>query len=450
MISKRIGAYNNKTAKISKIIFLCLLAYMPFHVFLSNWIGTKLGVLEFAKAIKEPIMLVGFLMIIFAQKNNLKTIFKKDKRLYVAIIAYGLVICLSAVVFNNNQFAEIVGIAYDYRFLCFFIYGILLANYFKQEIRNLAIKIVLITGVSVALLGILQVVALPNNTLSQFGYSKSTGSQQVFYIHDDTQTTERAFSSLKDPNALGSYLGIVLALLVAFLVSQKKKFKKAGSVLIFIILLCIYLTYSRSAWIGLFVAAILLTIFLINNHKGAKKFIYKNYKALIVALATFIAVLTSILFANPNLYKGVMLHNEFNNNVNSNSKRLDQYEEALSVIKNNFIFGVGAGAAGPVSFKNLPHPPIISENYYFQIFEEFGVVGFVLFMYILAYVAKKLYKQAKRGDIYSLAILAALITVSVANLFNHNWTNEAIAYTWWGLAGLVIGGGAIRTKKYHV
>lgn len=438
MISNKTTLRNQKLANVSKYIFLGLLAYMPFHVFLANWIGTELNLLEYTKAAKEPIMLIGFLSILYAERKSLVKTYAKDRWLYAAIIAYSSVVVLSAAIFNNNHFAESIGIAYDLRLVIFFIYGILIASRFKNQIRKQAIKIVLISGVLVAIIGVFQVLLLPNNTLSYLGYNKSTGSQQVFYIHDDTQTTERAFSTIKDPNALGAYLGVILILLITFLATKKNKPKIFDYVCAITVLVCLFLTYSRSAWIGLAAGLAFLALFLFINNQSAQKFVRKNIKSIMVLVISLTVLLTGFLMLQPNIYRDVILHNRFNNKVDSNTKRLDQYSEALSVIKNNPVFGMGVGAAGPVSFKNLPNRPIVSENYYFQILEEYGLLGFVFFAYIIIYIFAKLYKSAKNYNTYSLAILTSLVVVLVANLFNHTWTIESVAYVWWGLAGLFL------------
>lgn len=435
MTNKKTDLYNNKLAKLSLFIFLGLLAYMPFHVFITNWIGFELGWLNVAKAIKEPVMLFGLLLILYAEKTNLKKIYKKDKWLYVAIFIYSVIVCLSAFIFNNNHYAEAIGITYDLRLFVFFIYGVVLASRYKNQVKNQAVKIVLFTGIIVALLGVLQVLVLPDNALVKVGYSRSTGSQQVFYIHDDTKTTERAFSTIKDPNALGAYLGVIFIMLIAY---SKEKIRNTKNYFLgAVILVCLYLTYSRSAWIGLMTGLIFLAIFLVANNNSTKNFIYKNYKTLTVVTITILVLIAGFLYLQPNTYKDVILHNKFNNATDSNTKRLDQYSEAVKVIKDKLFFGQGVGSAGPVSFKNSPNKPIISENYYLQIIEEYGLFGFFFFGFIVIYLTIRFYKQAK-NDRYSLVMLTTLIIVLTANLFNHTWTIEAVAYTWWGLAGLFL------------
>lgn len=431
------NSLNNRLATVSKIIFLGILAYIPFHVLVANWIGSSFGQLELAKAIKDPIMLLGFALAIYTEKNNLKKYFVQQKLLFLAIFVYFFITCLSAIVFANNQNAKIIGTVYNLRFFCFFIYATLMANRYPVNLKKRAVKIVLIAGVIVSILGVFQVVLLPNNALTHIGFTKSTGSQPVFYIHDDIKATERASSSIKDPNALGAYLLIIIALALAYLYCLRQNRKKwiLKSTILMPLILCLYLTYSRSAWVGLVVGAGFLIFYLLSKHKNLTTS-FKKYSPYFIVVLTLALVLLNLGITKTKQYKSVVLHNERNQTVDSNTKRLGSYKESISIIKNYLVTGTGVGSAGPVSFKNTPHQPVISENYYLQIAIEVGLIGLALFIFITLNVAVKLYVLSGPKNPYALVLLVSLLAVSASNMFNHNWANEAVAYTWWGLAGL--------------
>lgn len=438
MSHKKPSTSNEKLANTSKFIFLGLLAYMPLHILIATWLGSSFGQLELAKAIKEPIMIVGFLMIIAVERNNILKYFRKDGLLYLAIFLYFLITSFSAFSFDNNKNAEILGVVYDVRFLCFFMYAVILANRYKESLQNIAVKISLIIGTIVACFGLLQILILPDNALSHIGFSKETGSQPVFYIHDEILATERASASIKDPNSLGSYIVLILALGSAYITSIRKSHKKWSKYVLVatILVACLYFTYSRSAWLGLVFGLLFLLFFAINYNKTTKTFIKKNTPLLMIGMCSLILIFVGIGITQKSVYKNVVLHDQLDKVEDSNTKRLDSYTSSLILVKNNFLFGLGVGAAGPVSFKNTPHQPIISENYYLQIILEYGLIGILIFMFILVYITTKLFKLSKNKDLYALALLVSFLAISFANLFNHNWANEAVAYVWWGLAGL--------------
>lgn len=435
-------------AKLSKFIFVGLLVYVPFHVLASTWIGLSIGQLEIAKAVKDPLMIFGFALIIYAERKSLKNYFKKDKWLYIALFSYFAFTCLSVLLFANNTDAEILGTTYNLRFLCFFIYGTLLINRYNNGLKFISINLVLITGMLVAIFGILQVLILPNDALSKIGYSKSTGNQQVFFINDETQSTERASSTIKDPNSLGSYLLIITALYLAYLFTSVKSADRwiKGVLLLTPLSLCLYLTYSRSAWLGFMFGIAFLLYYILSRNKRLTRIVKNKIPIILVCLVAVVISLFAIGFTKTNLYRNVVLHDELNQSVDSNTKRLDSYIESINLIKQNPLFGTGVGSAGPVSYKNSPKTPVISENYYLQIAVETGLLMLVIFIFVVLVVAVKLYRASSLKNLYPLALLCALVGISVASMFNHIWANEAVAYTWWGLASLFIA----KTKSNNI
>jgi hypothetical protein len=64
-------------------------------------------------------------------------------------------------------------------------------------------------------------------------------------------------------------------------------------------------------------------------------------------------------------------------------------------------------------------------------------------------VAVSLYR-ANPGDFYVWALLASFAGLALTNFLVHIWSNEAVAYTWWGLAGLyMVSGKTIVKNKTH-
>ncbi len=99
--------------------------------------------------------------------------------------------------------------------------------------------------------------------------------------------------------------------------------------------------------------------------------------------------------------------------------------------------GRGIGTAGPASVYNRPAGETrIADNYFVQITQEMGWAGLILFMSIYALVAKGLW--LRRKDNLALALLVSLIGLSAVNLFSHAWTDDTLAYIWFGLAGIAL------------
>lgn len=419
--------------KYSLYIFYFLLAYTPLHVLLSTWLGTSFDILDFAKAAKDVLLIVGFLLLVVSAPLASIKAFLADK-LVLIIGFYGLLTVGLAVVKPTDTDAEILAVVYNLRFLIFFIYAGLLSSIYKDKLLRTSVKIVLCVGLLVALLGIAQVVALPNDALSSVGYSRSAGTPVASFISDTTKTTERAFSTIKDPNYLGSYLIIIGMLAAVKLIKQGKHKRKLTALIIPIVLFSLFLTYSRSAWIGGFFAGIALLLALPKTYK----FIKGNFKKItIVASVLFLIVGSTVfIYRDSAMVQNTFLHIGDDAPSTSNSQRIGSFNATISKIKDNPL-GYGPGTAGPTSIKNQKQGTLLPENYYLQIAYEVGILGASLFTIILVATLIRL-TRIKSKDYIKAALIASWVGLLITNLLVHIWANEAVAYTWWGLAGLLI------------
>lgn len=413
-------------------IFYGLLAYMPLHIFLSTIIGANLGGLGFFKIFKDIVAAAGFVMLLLYSLRQ--TWFKSWIKNYVVllIIAYAVLTLGLALVKPTDQQAEILGVVYNLRFLMFFLYGWLLVYYFPAKaIGQTAIKLVLAVSLPVVIFGLVQYFVLPNNALTHLGFTRANGVLPAFFI-DDKPNLERVMSTLRDPNSLGSYLIIIMALIATKF--NKKKIKKVSvGWLLFTAasFVCLLLTFSRSALIGLVVAALVYGGLQFKdklNPAQLKRLIIATGAALVIIIAGFVAA------RNTYFVKNAVFHADQSTvQKDPNQLRVQFTKDSINRIIHHPI-GNGPGTAGLASIKNKIQGTELTEDYYLQIGSEVGVVGLALFVAIIAAVAFRLYFVSQ--DKYAAALLAALAGLVVTNLLVHIWSNEAVAYTWWGLAAI--------------
>ncbi len=405
-------------------LFLSLVIYMPFHVLISTWVGTSFGLLTVAKILKDVVLIVGLVAAFFAADKKAIKNLAQDKLVWL-IAAYALVTVALAIAKPTEQDAEVLGVTYNLRFLAMFVYGLLVASWINAKYLRKVFKVAVLVGVIVATLGVLQYLLLPNNALSHLGYSKTNGTPPAFFI-DEKPDLERVMSTLKDPNSLGSYLLIIVFLIPSVIKSRRKQI-----VCGLLVLLCLWLTFSRGAVLG-FIAGLAAYIVLKNRNQ---KIIKLSAKKLIFPLVTILIVVTGglMIFRNSYLVQNVILHADQQTVLEDpNQLRLRFFKESLVRIYHN-PFGSGPGTAGIVSIRNQTQGTILNENYYLQIATEVGLLGLALFLAIIILTAKRLY-EARAPE--SLALLASLAGLLLTSLLIHTWSNEALAYTWWGLAAL--------------
>ncbi len=189
-------------------------------------------------------------------------------------------------------------------------------------------------------------------------------------------------------------------------------------------------SYSRSAWIGLIIS-LALTIYL-----GLKSASLKKTLLLIgVGLAI---VLGGIFIAERNNthVQNIVFHYHTHSAAPTSSDQ--NHGSALKAgIKQVATepLGRGPGTAGPASLYNDNHGRI-AENYYIQIGQETGWLGLIVFLAINGLVLLSLW--ARRNNTIGLALLASFIGLIVCNLLLEAWTDDTLAYIWWGLAGIAI------------
>jgi len=431
--------------RLSLWIFYGLLAYVPLHIFLSTWVGTSFHILNFAKVAKDIVLIIGFLCALAASVP--RPWFKRllrDKLVWL-ILAFVALNVVLALIRPSDQGAEVLGVVYDTRFLIFFLYAILISKLFDAPaVRRWALRIVLGVGTLVLFFGIIQYTVLPNDALRHVGYTRANGVLPAFFI-DDKPDLERVMSTLRDPNSFGSYIIIIGSIALAFLARSKNaQLRKLTLWLLVLSGLALWYTFSRSAWLGF--AASGAVVLLLNFKKHIASTSTRKY--ILIGLACL--VILAGLFAARRTYfaQNVIFHADKSTVLeNPNQLRLRFWRESVQDATHNPL-GHGPGTAGLASIHNTKQGVVLTENYYLQIAHELGIAGIVLFVAILCWVGLRLYRLAGK-DILALGLLASFIGLALTNFLVHIWANEAVAYTWWALAGLVIGAGLVRGPSSH-
>lgn len=422
-------------------IFIGLLAYMPLHILLSTWLGTFFHILDVAKIAKDVVLVIGFCCVLVASIGTswFVTLFKQ--KLLLLMAAYAMWTVFIAIIRPTDTDAEVLGIVYNLRFLVMFVYAVLLAQLCGvASMRRVVVKVVVVVGVSVALFGVVQYIVLPDGALAHLGYARANGVLPAFFI-DNKPDFERVMSTLRDPNSLGSYLIIIGALLAAFWVrvtQRDVRIMTGGAGLL--VALCLFFTFSRSAWIGAVVAAgtfagvyVLRTTSLLSWFR-----VHRSITAAVVVCVALVVV-GAVALKDSYVVQNVILHADKSTvleDPNELRKRFwrESFDASLQV-----PLGHGVGTAGLASIRNNAQGTVLTENYYLQVLYEVGFVGLLLFLAILVATSWLLYKTySKEGNPFALALLAAMAGLAATNFLVHIWANEAVAYTFWGLAGLYV------------
>lgn len=202
---------------------------------------------------------------------------------------------------------------------------------------------------------------------------------------------KRIYSTFFNPNVFGFYTNFII-----LLTCENIDFKKINLEWIAFIsgVICLILTFSRTAWISLIISLIIASIL---NKK------YLKY-ALIISMAVFsLDTLLGIGRIDPLKAVG----------DSSFLYRIEVWKASIEIIKDNFISGIGFGTL----FKHIAqYSSIVStkiehgHNLYIQIFTETGILGFSIFVTLLFHTLKtfryKLYENNNKIWITAFAVFS--------------------------------------------
>ncbi len=207
----------------------------------------------------------------------------------------------------------------------------------------------------------------------------------AFNFVNEGKKIMRSAGTETDPNVYGSNFFVPILILVAY-IGEAKTFKKRISlfVLVGIMLAAVLLSYSRSAWVSLFVGGCFIIWY------------QRKYSVLIYGLVAFVLVLfvsdtiqnivTSVFTRLVDIFAGT--------EDDSSRFRIILAQTAIIMWLDSYTFGIGYQGFSTV-FKQY-HPPQTMagvyepHNEYYAVLAELGLIGFVVFMWIL-------FKMIKRG-----------------------------------------------------
>lgn len=424
---------NHWSVKFAYFVGLLVMVFSAFSTFFGNWLGELYGLEVAIKAGKDLLLFFAagllFCVVYFRDRVRLAQLIKKPYNLLV--IAYMAWSFGYVLVFDNSIAAEAAGLLFNTRFLILFLLVQLLGMYRPQTIHVLT-KTIIGLGIILALLALVQVFVLPKDTLDGFGYQHETGLS--YHTIDNDPATIRADATTRGPNELGAFLVIPIIFLVMELLRAKddKKARQKIWGLLGLLVVALWLTFSRSAGLGLVVAFGSFGALRLWQKKAA----YKQLALKVLGGCLLILGAGALLVFNSPTAQQIVLHSELNelNSASSDLSRLSHQRQAIVEIIDR-PFGYGLGVAGPASYYN--DQPQITENYYLQILLESGVIGATLVFGSWFLVIKRLFVE--REGVVPQALLASFAGLALISLLLHGWADDLTSYGWWGLAGAYLG-----------
>jgi len=261
----------------------------------------------------------------------------------------------------------------------------------------------------------------------------------------------RAYGTFAHPNILGGFLAVsFLSVLILYFANLKNLYPLNDLrrvwrawcydllliVSALVLLAGLFFSFSRSAWIALAVAAIFYIIFKLKDRNLFKA----NIRGAVKICLPILIMLGCLLYIYwPLVFSRVDLSGRLE--AKSVQQRLDYYGQAGDVIANHWLLGTGLGNYTYALYRQNPQAPGWSfepvHNIYLLLFAELGIVGFLIYLFFLAFFIfnikysilnintnSKSIKSVKSSGVYLLAII-------IICFFDH--------YFWTQYVGIILG-----------
>jgi len=245
----------------------------------------------------------------------------------------------------------------------------------------------------------------------------------------------RATASFKDANTLGIYSSAIAPLVLGLtLYYFKYKRKILMSVISFIALIGIVLTYSRPTLLAVYIALFLLSI-------------VRKDKVLLGVLVIFTLISPFIL---PRSVKDWAMQVNYNPiRFICNDDRIAIYRNSFNMIKHHPIIGVGANTymKNYKIYKESPeYRNIVTSDYayahnnFLHMAAEIGLIGLGIFIWLLYKLFRECVNIYKRLDdfflkIVSLTLSSCLLAFLINGLTESSLYSSRVAMIFWYLAG---------------
>ncbi|MCH3913992.1 MAG: O-antigen ligase family protein [Acidaminococcaceae bacterium] len=236
--------------------------------------------------------------------------------------------------------------------------------------------------------------------------------------------TKRAFSTLENPNILGTFLVMTIAYCAGIFAPLRGGKTRIGLILIFLLSAgCLLLTFSRGNWLAVFWVLVVFAAF----------FYHKAILPLVGGGAT-------VLYFGWNILSKRIL-SIFETQDTSAELRFSYIESALAMIKDH-PWGVGwygyQYAFVEYDFMSLDGQIIMyhCHNLFLNIAAELGIAGLILFLYIMWHLFK-LARNIRHRNIAPWArgiacgYMAALVGIGISGLTDHTLFNIQLGMLFW-------------------
>lgn len=411
-------------AGVLLFIFGLVIFHAPLSVYVSQFAPEAI-----VKAWKEILLLLVTPLILYllSKKSYLSQL--SNDVLAQMIVVYAVLHIVLAISITTSSYQTLAGLLIDLRYLLFFVlvFSIVVL---QPSLRKMFIRVGAIASAISLAFAALQATTLPRDVLKYIGYSKET--IEPYLTVDKNTDFIRINGTLRGPNPLGAYTVVVISLVYAFFIKNKKTFMKYKWQMLGLVIfaaIALWASYSRSALLALAISLATVVIVAV-----ARKIELRYWLTFAIITIVFLASLFSV--RDSSFVQNVLLHNnpDGGSSVDSNERHVTSLSQGIEQTVLH-PYGVGIGSTGSASLQS--NNPTIIENQYIFIAHESGWLGLGLFLVIFEIIMWRLYQNRK--DWLSLGVFASGLGLALIGLLLPVWADDTVSLVWFGLAAVALG-----------
>ncbi len=411
------------TAGVIGLIFL--FQYLSLGVFLAVVFSPVLPTM----ALVGISILSAFVLLVHVIKDKSFTFVKNSMN--TAVIFFGIALIWGCI----NSFSFMPSIKQVLVHASFILFYFVVINTIRTKKQWLSvIKLFLLSAFVVAVYGVMQNFLGVNSTASWV-------DEEMF---GDIEV--RVYSFFNNPNVLGEFLVMTIPLTVSVMWGKmREEYKALFGFILLSMIACMIFTWSRGAWLGVFLACALLLVIL--------------EKRWVVVGVLGLLVLPLLLVLSGNTAILSRLLSVGNVADTSTAYRVSIWRAAISMIRDFWFSGIGIGSDAftsvyPAYSLAGADFALHSHNLYLQVWIEMGVIGIASLLSVVLCFIKQVFserviavRKTNNEAKMVIALGAGLLGFLFQGLTDYVWYNYKILMIFWIVLALGISGVNVITKS---
>lgn len=257
----------------------------------------------------------------------------------------------------------------------------------------------------------------------------------------------RARAGFGTANDFGGWLIVMIPLLTGFLMSKSKEWmfwsgRAIVGVLILFLLVCLLFTYSRGAWVGLFIGLLSGACYVFWKIPAKNKLLTLSISAIVILI--FIIIFPHIrsdicLIGSQQFKSGETFSNRVKVLGNSWSVRIQLWKEAVCIIKDHPLLGTGLNTYDRVvqSYKTFYKGGAYAHNSFLQMAAETGILGLLSFLWVLFEYFRAGFNDLRQtSNSLILGLMTGILAFLVQSFVDTNLYALQLVVLFWFILGL--------------